>query len=68
MIEVGSTVRYIKEDTEDDKSTGYYPPIGTLGTVKIVDDGGCQVKWHKGTKNGAWWCDLDDVEEASVNV
>lgn len=63
MIEAGSRVKYIKEDTEDDKSTGYYPPIGTLGTVLLADDFGCQVKWDEGTKGGAWWCDLEDVEE-----
>lgn len=66
MIKVGSTVRYIREDTEDDKASGYYPPIGTFGTVKFVDDQGYNVKWHKGTKSGAWWCDLTDVEEVII--
>ena len=65
MIKVGSRVKYIKVDTEDDKATGYYPPIGTLGTVKMVDDFKCQVKWDKGTSgDNTWWCDLVDVEKA----
>lgn len=32
-LNIGDRVRYIHEDTEDDKESGYYPPIGTLGTV-----------------------------------
>lgn len=63
MIKVNSRVKYIKVDTEADKSTGYYPPIGTLGTVEFVDYSGCRVKWDEGTQEGAWWCDLGDVEE-----
>lgn len=64
MIKVGTRVRYIKINTEDDKATGYYPPIGTLGTVVIADTVGCQVKWDEGTiGDSTWWCDLIDVEE-----
>ena len=67
MIKRGSRVRYIKVDTKDDKATGYYPPVGTLGTVKYVDGFGCQVKWDEGTNDdGIWWCELVDVEEASA--
>lgn len=64
MIEIGSRVRYIRVDNEDDKATGYYPPIGTLGTV-VGNDGYCyQVNWDSGTKgNGIYWCDHTDVEE-----
>jgi hypothetical protein len=66
MIEVGSRVKYIKVDTEDDRKLGYYPPIGTLGTVVYVDEFGCQVKWDEGTKGGAWYCDLIDVTEELI--
>ena len=65
MITIGSRVKYIKVNTEEDIATGYYPPIGTLGTVKIVDDVDCLVKWDKGTDgDNTWWCDLVDVEKA----
>lgn len=65
MIKVGSRVRYIREDGEFDKATGFYPPIGTLGTVKTVSGDSCQVKWDEGTYGeGIWWCKLTAVEEA----
>lgn len=65
MIKVGSRVKYVKVNTEDDKPTGYYPPIGTLGTVKMFDNVGYLVKWDEGTNgDNTWWCDLVDVEEA----
>ena len=65
MIKVGSRVKYVGVNTEEDQATGYYPPIGTLGTVKMADMAGCLVKWDKGTiYDNTWWCDLVDVEEA----
>ena len=63
MIKVGSRVKYVRVDTDEDKATGYYPPVGTLGTVKFADEFGYQVKWDEGTKPGAWYCDLGDIEE-----
>ena len=69
MLKVGTRVRYIREDTEEDKATGYYPPIGTLGTIVTADALGYQVKWDEGTKgNGIWYCELTDVEEVMENV
>lgn len=57
-------VRYIHIDSEADKKTGYYPPIGTLGTVIKVYKTDIIVKWDSGTKgNGEWYCDIVDVEE-----
>jgi hypothetical protein len=68
MIEVGSRVKYIKVDTEYDKATGWYPPIGTLGTVKFIDGSGYQVKWDEGTiEDGTWWCNSDAVEEFKMS-
>ena len=32
-IEVGDKVRYIAEDSIEDKESGYYPPKGTIGEV-----------------------------------
>ena len=65
MIKVGSRVKYVKVNTEEDQATGYYPPIGTLGTVKIAGEDNCLVKWDKGTNgDNTWWCDLVDIERA----
>lgn len=68
MIEVGSRVKYIKKDTAEIKASGFYPPIGTLGTVISVDEQDCtvEVKWDKGTKDGAWWCALEDIMEINA--
>ena len=33
-MEVGTRVRYIRIDDEEYKESGFYPPVGTLGTVK----------------------------------
>lgn len=64
MIQVGSRVKYTRLDTEEDKATGYYPPIGTCGTVKTVESNTIEVLWDSGTKkDGLWWCEKSDVEE-----
>lgn len=67
MIEIGSRVKYIRKDTEDAKATGYYPPIGTYGTVTYTDeDNTIEVKWDKGTDGDQiWWCEREDVEEVA---
>ena len=67
-MKVGSRVRYIHIDREEDKETGYYPPIGTCGTVVKVHraEKSIRVKWDRGTKNdGIWWCSAEDVEVVS---
>ena len=67
-MQEGTRVRYIHEDNEDDKRTGFYPPIGTLGTVERVDDRSkgkecVLVQWDSGTiDEGRWWCYWTDVE------
>ena len=67
-MKVGTRVRYIYEDTEHYKRMGFFPPIGTLGTVERVDDrreGEEQilVQWDSGTiGDGRWWCYWTDVE------
>jgi hypothetical protein len=62
-LNIGSRVRYIHENTEYEKATGYYPPIGTHGTVMDMDEYGPFVKWDSGTMgDGEWWCDFEDVE------
>ena len=64
-MKVNTRVRYIHIDSEEEKKFGYYPPIGTLGTVIWVDDDGdIVVKWDSGTKgDGKWYCGIADVEE-----
>lgn len=65
-LKVGSRVRYIHEDSDDDKESGFYPPIGTLGTITYIDKDSIQVKWDEGTEgDGIWWCELECVEEVT---
>lgn len=62
-IFIGARVRYIRKDTAEDRATGYYPPIGTLGTVREIYADTYVVKWDYGTKgNGVWSCEHADVE------
>lgn len=67
-MQEGMRVRYIHEDTEYDKRMGFFPPIGTLGTVERVDSGPkgkeqILVQWDSGTiGHGRWWCYWSDVE------
>lgn len=67
-MKVGTRVRYIHVDSEESKNSGYYPPIGTLGTVLDICKNDILVRWDSGTKgDGEWWCDVSDVEEAINN-
>jgi len=62
-MKVDTRVRYIHIDSEEEKELGYYPPIGTLGTVIKVYEDDIVVKWDSGTKgDGEWYCDITDVE------
>ena len=64
MIKVGSRVRYISNEVRPEWTKGFYPPIGTLGTVKVVDAYNYEVKWDKGTGgDGLWCCEHECVEE-----
>ena len=65
-MKLGTRVKYIRIDTEDDKETGYYPPVGTFGTVVGIDNTGVRVKWDSGTKDGCWWCSFEDVENVDT--
>lgn len=70
-MQVGTRVRYIREDNPRDKASGYYPPINTLGTIITIDDNDhtYQVRWDKGTiDNGIWWCNFADVEKVEDNT
>lgn len=67
-IEVGDKVRYITEDTNGIKETGYYPPKGTVGTVIGIDSifaaAPYHIKWPEGTTkwNGCWYVEREDIE------
>ena len=63
-MKVGARVRYICKDRWAKEYAGYYPPVGTLGTVEDTDNSkNIFVQWDSGTKgNGRWWCGLDEVE------
>lgn len=67
-IRVGDKVRYIAEDPDDIKETGYYPPKGTIGTVigidSIFDVAPYLIQWPKGTTkwNGCWYVEKENIE------
>lgn len=51
-IEVGDKIRYIADDTEDLKRTGYFPPKGTIGMVVKIDSDDVapyHIQWPEGT-------------------
>ena len=65
-IKVGDRVRYIFEDSKEDKETGFYPPKGTVGTVLWVgyESGQCYIRWPEGTtrRGGCWHTEIKSVE------
>lgn len=64
-MKVGARVRYICKYIWEEICAGYYPPVGTFGTVERIEDSGdILVQWDSGTKgDGRWWCGSDEVEE-----
>ena len=65
-IEVGDNVRYITEDTDEIKETGYYPPKGTIGVVIRIEDDAAPylIRWPEGTtkSDGCWYVWRKDIE------
>ena len=65
-IEVGDNVRYITEDTDEIKETGYYPPKGTIGAVIRIEDDAAPylIRWPEGTTkgDGCWYVCRKDIE------
>ena len=65
-IEVGDNVRYITEDTDEIKETGYYPPKGTIGVVIRIEDDAAPylIRWPEGTTkdDGCWYVCRKDIE------
>jgi hypothetical protein len=63
-MEVGTRVRYIRIDNEEYKESGFYPSVGTLGTVKKIHKFDILVKCDSGTKgDGTWWTEPESVEK-----
>lgn len=70
-LKVGDRARYICEDAEDDKRWGFYPPKGTMGTIRTIsnpypDGKVCiEVTWDEGVRgiDKTWWCLTTDVEK-----
>lgn len=60
-IKKGSRVMYIREDHPEKKSLGFYPPVGTYGTVISVGEKDVLVQWDNGTLSGHWWCGYNAV-------
>lgn len=65
-MKIGTRVRFNgKEAYEAYKTSGFFPPDGTLGTVEDIDTRrrGLLVAWDSGTiGEGIWWCDEGAVE------
>ena len=67
-IEVGDKVRYIAEDTDEAKESGFYPPKGTIGVVIGIDPADdiapYHIKWPEGTTkdDGCWYVGREDIE------
>lgn len=67
-INVGDKVRYITEDSIEDKESGYFPPKGTIGIVIEIEDLDClapyYIRWPEGTTkgDGCWYVCREDIE------
>ena len=65
-IKVGDKVRYIAEDSKEDKESGFYPPKGTIGEVVLIEDDATpyRIRWPKGTTkwNGCWYVERENIE------
>lgn len=65
-IKIGDKVRYITEDSIEDKESGFYPPKGTIGIVIGIkgDIAPYLIRWPEGTTkgNGFWYTDRESIE------
>ena len=65
-IEVGDNVRYITENSIEDKESGYYPPKGTIGVVIRIEGDAAPylIRWPEGTTkdDGCWYVCRKDIE------
>ena len=67
-IEIGDKVRYITEDSKEDKESGYFQPKGTIGVVIGIESidyiAPYYIRWPEGkTKgDGCWYVGKEDIE------
>ena len=65
-IEIGDNVRYITENSIENKESGYYPPKGTIGVVIRIEDDAAPylIRWPEGTTkgDGCWYVCRKDIE------
>lgn len=67
-IKVGDKVRYIAEDSKEDKESGFYPSKGTIGVVIGIENiyrvAPYLIQWPKGTTklSGCWYVRREDIE------
>lgn len=66
-IEIGDKVRYITEDPEEVKESGYFPPKGTVGVVIGIehDVAPYHIKWPERTTSGdgCWYVSRKNIEK-----
>ena len=65
-IKIGDKVRYITEDSIEDKESGYYPPKGTIGIVIGIkgDTALYLIRWPDGTTKGkgCWYVEKENIK------
>ena len=65
-IEVGDKVRYVTENSIENKESGYYPPKGTIGVVIRIENDAAPylIRWPDGTtkSDGCWYVCRKDIE------
>lgn len=67
-IKIGDKVRYITEDIDEVKKSGFFPPKETIGTVIGIEDRDCvapyYIRWPEGTTkgDGCWYVCREDIE------
>lgn len=64
-MKIGIRVRFTNRWDKYKTNSGFYPPVGTLGTITWVNsaDNTIEVQWDGGTlMSGKWWCNAEDVE------
>ena len=70
-MQEGTRVRFVNRLAKYRANSGFYPPVGTLGTVTWIDaaDYTIEVQWDGGTLiPGKWWCNAEDVEVVEEEV
>ena len=71
-IEIGDKVRYIAENSIEEKESGFYPPKGNIGVVVRIENDSAPylIRWPDGTTkgDGFWYTEKDGVELVSAYI